>query len=240
MCWAAQCRPEGHTAVVAYGSSRNTVIRFFVPTRVDLVVETLEALDFKYNVAMVLEAFGQGAGGSVVPVMHLLEDSRDAGVVMTNYALKSYVEDIARLELHNLSTANSFDISLSGIAEALKTLVAVLDPTGRRKAKEDARHEGAMHLVAEDSARETVRHEAETHRTEERSARVNLESAELDLHKKRWEVAEVQFDRLVRSAVDGLNPHLVAEMREVYVRELARDLFAIGPGRVEIIEPPED
>jgi hypothetical protein len=199
---------------MAYGGSSNAVIRFATPPRVDLVVGVLEALEFKYNVAMVLEAFGQGYTESLLPAMYLLRDSQDAGVSMANYALRSFVEDAARLELASLTSGSSFDISLSGIAEALKTLVAVLDPTSRRRATEDARHEAEMHRIEE-------------------------ESAKLDLYSKRWEIAEVQFDRLVKGSLNSYSKDLRSEIRGIYVRELARNIVALDPGKIMIIEPPE-
>lgn len=200
---------------MAYGESTSAVIRFATPPRVDLVVGVLEALEFKYNVAMVLEAFGQGYTESLLPAMYLLRDSQDAGVTMANYALRSFVEDAARLELASVTSGSSFDISLSGIAEALKTLIAVLDPTSRRRASEDARHEAEMHRIEE-------------------------ESAKLDLYSKRWEIAEAQFDRLVKDSLRGYSKDLRSEIREVYVRELARNIVALDPGKIRIIEPPKD
>jgi len=203
---------------MAYGESRSAVIRFAAPARVDFVVDALEALEFKYNVAMVLEAFGQGYTWSLLPAMHLLQESQDAGIPIRNYALRSFVEDVARLELTSITRRFSFDISLSGIAEALKTLVAVLDPTSRRRAKEDARHETVMHRIAEDSAR-------------------------LDLYSKRRKIADAQFDRLVGMKDQyryGFTEDLRTEIRNIYVRELARDVLALNPDNIMIIEPPAD
>lgn len=200
---------------MAYGETRSAVIRFATPSRVDLVVEALEALEFKYNVAMVLEAFGQDMSSPLLPPMYLLQNSQDAGIAMTNYALRSFVEDAGRLQLASVTSGSSFDISLIGIAEALKTLVAVLDPTSRRRAKEDARHEAKMHLVEE-------------------------EMAELELASERWNIAEAQFERLVKNQMHRYSEELQAEIRRTYIRELTRNIAALDPSKIEIIEPPTD
>jgi hypothetical protein len=200
---------------MAYGEMSSAVIRFATPSRVDLVVGALEALEFKYNVAMVLEAFGQNASSSLLPPMQLLRDSQDAGIFMANYALRNFLEDAARLQLASVTSGSSFDISLSGVAEALKALIAVVDPTSRLKAKEDARHE------------------AEMHRIEEELAKLNLDS-------KRWEIAEAQFDRLVKRHMHYYDKELQTEIRRVYIRELARNIVALDPGKIEIVEPPTD
>jgi hypothetical protein len=178
------------------------------------VVDALEALEFKYNVAMVLSAFRQGYTNSLLPAMYLLQEGQDAGIATRNYALRSFVEDAARLEVASVTKRSSFDISLSGIADALKTLVAVLDPTSRLRAKEEARHEAEMHRITEESAR-------------------------LDLYSKRWNIADAQFDRLLGSDKEFIfrfSAEFQAEIRRVYVQELARDILALDPDKITIIE----
>jgi hypothetical protein len=69
------------------------------------------------------------------------------------------------------------------------------------------------------------------------------ESARLDVYSKRWEIADTQFNRLIGMKDKfkyGFSEELQTEIRRVYVQELARDILALAPDKITIIESPED
>jgi hypothetical protein len=106
---------------MAWGANVSAEVRFMASPTIDVVVDSLSAVEYKYNIAFVLENYRQGGGSdSLLRVAPLLEASRDAGLCATGRALRTFVEEGARLNLRHVMSRASFDFSFDGVPQAIQ------------------------------------------------------------------------------------------------------------------------
>jgi hypothetical protein len=116
-------------------------------------VNTLEKLEFSYNMLAVLQYAAERAlpfnvKEELSERMNRIFELADRDLALANQEMRSWLPEEAHLEL-TAARAGSLKISVQGVAEILKTLGQIFDPLSRKEREEEIRHLNAMNQLKE-------------------------------------------------------------------------------------------
>ncbi len=110
----------------------------------------MEALEYAYNLAAVIEVADQGALRDFAQPLSVLRNAEASGLGTMNIGLRLSVPEDAQLQISFVNAGGSFNIKFGGLGNAIKALAAVFDPIQRAQRREELRHSETMNKLAED------------------------------------------------------------------------------------------
>jgi hypothetical protein len=181
------------------------------------VTDTLEAMEYAYNLAAVVEVADQGVMRDLSQPLTVLRSSAASGIGTLNLALRLSIPEDAQLQVSSIQAAASFNIKFGGLGSAIKALASVFDPIARTERREQVRHTVAMNRLAEEDKMTKVA------------------SNRLDLLMKAFD-SQSNFSKI---AAEQLGEDGHGELKKLLAREYGRAVSILGENEIKVISPPK-
>lgn len=206
-------------------------------TTVRWVTDCLVSLNYAYDVSAVAHIIDGGGldKAEIVVFRAAVESAPEAGLAAAILSLESMIEEAARLQLAQLNSGSSFTISLTGIAESIRELADVFDPSRRADRKEDRarRKSQRQHEEKINKAHEKVI-EAQSV-AELQNIRDRAEISQLEALSRKLELSGEIYNRLV----DQFGPEEAEKFLEKIKGEPGRAIGLLPATDVQAIEAPD-
>ncbi len=184
-------------------------LHFEGDSRPTTVARTLIALEYRYNVGVVVNKLRTAAEGTspfkginlalMRGLPEVIQEHLEEPMEVTNDALAELLSPQEQMQVLFIQHTGSFDIGFEGLGDAVREVRESVTPTGRAGRAEQLRHQKKVNALDEDSQGQANAHARRMNSMEAAHSEVDLHTKVLDLRERQLDVAAKERQHILET-----------------------------------------